>query len=53
MGITYPSKALEYIKRLTDTRVPTESMTEVPVHKIEPKNSATEQPFERAKPENV
>ena len=53
MGITYPSKALEYIKRLTDTKVPTESMTEVPVHKIEPKNSATEQPFERAKPENV
>ena len=47
MGITYPSKALEYIKRLTDTKVPTESITEVPVHKIEPKNSATEQPFER------
>ena len=53
MGITYPSKALEYIKRLTDTKVPTESITEVPVHKIEPKNSATEQPFERAKPESV
>ena len=53
MGITYPSKALEYIKRLTDTRVPTESITKVPVHKIEPKNSATEQPFERAKPEDV
>lgn len=22
MGITYPSKAIEYIKRLTDTKVP-------------------------------
>ena len=33
MGITYPSKAIEYIKRLTDTKVPTEPMTKTPVRK--------------------
>ena len=53
MGITYPSKAIEYIKRLTDTKVPTEPMTKTPVRKAVPENSSAEQPFPRAKPEDV
>ena len=53
MGITYPSKAIEYIKRLTDTKVATEPMTKTPVRKSVPENSSAEQPFPRAKPEDV
>ena len=53
MGITYPSKAIEYIKRLTDTKVPVIATTKNPILKAEPKNAVIEQPFERAKPEEV
>ena len=36
MGITYPSKAIEYIKRLTDTKVPVIATTKNPILKAEP-----------------
>ena len=52
-SFTFPSKSLEYIKRLTDTKVPTVSITGFTVPKANPKNQRTRQPLDRAAPEET
>lgn len=53
MGITYATKALEYVKRVFDGRVPTEPILSQPTRKEPPAYIAIKQPLTRARPEDV
>lgn len=53
MGITYPTRIFEYVKRVFDSRIPTVPLIKEPVTKAPPVYYDVAQPFERAKPEDT